>query len=185
MSGMGHNRGPSMDAGAGFRRVAWTKARAALMPSLPLEIVRLRVKRAQRLGLPYKTYATVRAVTGRDIVGFLFSDNALDMTRAGVMPVHTRERLIELEGEALRLVAVHVPVDPLALIADGTIDGAGRAPGLATPWRAARDGLRAMAVEAAVPFDGLVVVAATALEREWSATAGLGGTIPREVMFPA
>lgn len=184
MTGMGHNRGPSMEAGAGFRRVAWSKARAALLPSLPLEVVRLRVKRAERLGLPYKTYATVRAVTGRDIVGFLFSDNALSMGRGADLPEPERARLIALEGQAKRLVAVHAPADPMAVIEAGMIDGAGRAPGLATPWRATRDGLRAMAVAASVPFDGLVVVAATALEKEWSGTAGLGGTIPRDVMFP-
>lgn len=183
MAGLGHNRGPSLEAGAGFRKVAWTKARAALLPALPLEVVRLRVKRAQRLGLPYKTYATVRAVTGRDIVGFLFSDNALDMRRGGVVPAAERARLIELDGEALRLAAIHGAADPQALVEAGVIDGAGRAPGLSTPWRAARDGLRAMALDAHVPFDGLVVVAATALEKEWSATAGLGGTISRDVMF--
>lgn len=184
MSGMGHNKGPSMEAGAGFRRVAWTKARAALMPTLPLEVVRLRVKRAQRLGLPYKTYATVRAVTGRDIVGFLFSDNALDLRPGAAIPAAERARLIALEGLVARLVAVHAPCDPMDLLAESMIDGAGRAPGLATPWRAAHDGLRAMARDACVPLDGLVVVAATALEREWSATAGLGGTISRDVMFP-
>lgn len=182
-AGMGHNRGPSLDAGAGFRKVAWTKARAALLPALPLEVVRLRVKRAQRLGLPYQTYATVRAVTGRDIIGFLFSDNALDMRRGGAMSAQARARLRALEGACVRLVAIHAPHDPAGALGEGVLEGAGRAPGMETPWRAARDGLRAIATEAEVPFDGLVVVAATALERQWSATAGLGGTIAREVMF--
>jgi hypothetical protein len=35
-----------------------------------------------------------------------------------------------------------------------------------------------------VPLDGLVVVAATALERDWSATAGLGGTIAPHLLRP-
>ncbi|QXT40714.1 hypothetical protein [Gymnodinialimonas ceratoperidinii] len=184
MAGIGHNGGPSMAAGHGFRKVAWSRARAALLPSLPLEIVRLRVKRAERLGLPYKTYATVRAVTGHDIVGFLFSDNALGMHRAGEMPAASRARLAALEGAARRLVAVHGASAPQAWVEPGLIDAAGLAPSLATPWRAARDNLRALARQADVPVDGLVVVAATALEREWSATAGLGGTIARDVMFP-
>ena len=72
MSGIGHNGGPSMEPGHGFRKVAWTKARQSLLPSLPLEIVRVRVARAKRLGLPYRTYATIRASSGRDIVAFLF-----------------------------------------------------------------------------------------------------------------
>jgi len=184
VGGIGHNRGPSLAPGAGFRKVAWTKARAALMPSLPLEVVRLRVKRAERLGLPYKTYATIRAVSGRDIIGFLFSDNALDMGRGVVIPVQAQDRLRALDGIATRLAAIHAPVDPAQVLADRALDGAGRAPGLDTPWRAARADLRAIAQGAAVPFDGLVVVAATMLERNWSATAGFGGTIPREVMFP-
>ncbi len=182
---IGHNGGPSMDAGAGFRRVAWSKARYALMPTLPLEVVRLRVKRAERLGLPYKTYATIRAVSGRDIVGFLFSDNALGMGRSHAVPEAARDRLAALEGEAKRLAAVHLPKDPAEVLAFGGFEAVGQAPGLATPWRAARDALRDLARSAEVPFDGLVVVAATALERDWSVTAGLGGTIPREVMFPS
>lgn len=185
MSGIGHNNGPSLEAGFGFRKVAWTRARTALMPTLPLEIVRLRVKRAQRLGLPYKTYATVRAVTGRDIVGFLFSSNALDMRRGSGIPAAETQRLAELEGVAKRLVAVHAPIDPNAVLAREGVDGAGRAPGFADPWRVTRDGLRAIALEASIPLDGLVVVAATALEREWSGTAGLGGTVSRDMMFPA
>jgi hypothetical protein len=91
MSGIGHNGGPSMEPGYGFRKVAWSKARRALLPSLPLEIVRVRVARAKRLGLPYRTYATIRATSGRDIVAFLFSGNALGLARsARVPPVDSR-----------------------------------------------------------------------------------------------
>ncbi|WP_339985613.1 hypothetical protein [Gymnodinialimonas ulvae] len=181
---MGHNKGPSMDAGTGFRRVAWRKARAALLPSLPLEVVRLRVKRAERLGLPYKAYATIRAVSGRDIVGFLFSDNALGMGRSTIVPPPARVRLNALDGAAARLIAVHLPKDPAAVMARGGVEAVGRAPGLSVPWRAAREALRELAREAEVPLDGLVVVAATALERDWSATAGLGGTIAPDLIRP-
>ncbi|MEX3014344.1 hypothetical protein [Gymnodinialimonas hymeniacidonis] len=181
---IGHNGGPSMDAGAGFRRVAWTKARTALLPSLPLEVVRLRVKRAERLGLPYKTYATIRAVSGRDIVGFLFSDNALGMGRGPAVPQVAQARLNALEGKAVRLAAVHLPKDLTAVLAQGGFETVGRAPGLSAPWRAAREALRGLAREADVPLDGLVVVAATALEREWSATAGFAGTIPHHLILP-
>ncbi len=173
-----------MDAGAGFRRVAWRKARTALMPTLPLEVVRLRVKRAERLGLPYKTYATIRAVSGRDIVGFLFSDNALGMGRAALVPPPARARLDALDGVAARLVAVHLPKDPAALLAQGGLEAVGRAPGLSCPWRTAREAWRDLARTAEVPLDGLVVVAATALERDWSATAGLGGTIAPHLLRP-
>jgi hypothetical protein len=89
MSGIGHNGGPSMEAGYGFRKVAWKKARASLLPTLPLEIVRVRVARAKRLGLPYKTYATIRATSGHDIVAFLFSGNALGLPRRAPCPRRT------------------------------------------------------------------------------------------------
>ena len=181
---IGHNGGPTMQAGAGFRKVAWRKARTALMPSLPLEVVRLRVKRAQRLGLPYKTYATIRAVSGRDIVGFLFSDNALGMRHGVDVPQTAQRRLAALEGAVERLAAVHAPKMPDRVMAQGGFEAVGRAPGLLDPWRATRDGLRSLARDAAVPFDGLVVVAATALEREWSGTAGFAGTVSPALVLP-
>ena len=181
---IGHNGGPSMEPGVGFRRVAWKKARTALMPALPLEVVRLRVKRAERLGLPYKTYATIRAVSGRDIVGFLFSDNALGMGRGPEIPARAQARLADLDGAVERLAAVHLPKSPALVLQQGGLEAAGRAPGLSMPWRAAREGLRDLAREAGVPFDGLVVVAATALERDWAATGNLAGTIPAQLLLP-
>ena len=61
MSGIGHNGGPSVGSGASWRAQCWRVARADLLPRLPLEVVRLRVKRAQEIGLAYRTYAGVRA----------------------------------------------------------------------------------------------------------------------------
>jgi 3,4-dihydroxy 2-butanone 4-phosphate synthase / GTP cyclohydrolase II len=81
-AGIGHNKGPTMEAGYSWRKHSWTKARENLLPTLPIEVVRLRVKRAKALGLPYKTYASVRASSGHDVIGFLFSSNALDLLRA-------------------------------------------------------------------------------------------------------
>jgi hypothetical protein len=77
MSGVGHNGGPSMGGGVSWRRHCWSSARESLMPTLPIEVVRLRVKRAKAPGLDYRTYAGVRATTGHDVVAFLFSSNAL------------------------------------------------------------------------------------------------------------
>ena len=55
--GIGHN---SSAIGAGWRRFAWKKARKELVAAgVPLEIVRIRVRRAQRLGLTYPQYASV------------------------------------------------------------------------------------------------------------------------------
>lgn len=185
MSGIGHNGGPTMDAGYGFRRVAWTKARAALLPSLPLEIVRVHVRRAERLGLPYRTYATIRATSGHDIVAFLFSGNALALApRRPVIPAPEATRLAALDGQAARLASVYAPLAPAAVrAANPALDAAARAPDLTTPWRGVRDGLRALVREAGVPPDGVVLVHATALERDWCGTAGLAGMIPAERFF--
>ena len=81
MSGIGHNKGPTMEPGAGWRRYAWKRARAELLPKIPLEVVRMRVRRARELGLDYRTYAGVRATywTTSDY-GF-----GLDYTRIGAI----------------------------------------------------------------------------------------------------
>ena len=43
MTGIGHNGGPTLEPGFGWRRHCWTAARAGLLPTLPIEVVRLRV----------------------------------------------------------------------------------------------------------------------------------------------
>ena len=65
---IGHNRAPSVDEGQSWRLHCWRQARAALLPCLPIEVLRTRVKRAADLGLDYRTYASVRAATGHDVV---------------------------------------------------------------------------------------------------------------------
>ncbi|PWK60935.1 hypothetical protein [Roseicyclus mahoneyensis] len=188
MSTIGHNGGPSMEPGFGFRKLAWTRARAELMPTLPLEVVRLRVKRAARLGLPYKTYATIRATSGQDIVGFLFSGNALEL-RVGQVALgqEVMARLAGLEGAAHRLAAIYAPSPPEAVLAanPGLIDAALRAPGFTATWRETRDSLRGALAARRLPCDGVVLVAATAVERGWGAAAGLGGVIDRDILFAA
>ncbi|MGF1552163.1 MAG: hypothetical protein ACFBWO_06645 [Paracoccaceae bacterium] len=54
---IGHNGGPPLDPGRSFRAYAWKRARAELVPRLPLEIVRRRVRRARELGLDYPANA--------------------------------------------------------------------------------------------------------------------------------
>ena len=90
VAGIGHNSGRVDAPGKSWRRYVWTKARKDLMPTLPLEVVRLRVRRAAELGLPYKTYAGIRASSGHDLIGFLFSNNALQVLREGQAMPHDR-----------------------------------------------------------------------------------------------
>lgn len=186
MSGIGHNKGPSMEPGAGFRKLAWTMAREALLPTLPLEVVRLRVKRAERLGLPYKTYATIRAVSGHDIVAFLFSSNALEIGPRRIdLPPAVAARLADLDGVAGRLAAAHRPLSPEAVTEahSGLLEAACVAPDFTTGWGEARSRLRGFVRDARLSPDGVVLVAATAMEREWCAAAGFGGILPPEAVF--
>jgi hypothetical protein len=188
MSGIGHNNGPTMEPGFGFRKLAWGKARKALLPTLPLEVVRLRVARAKRLGLPYKTYATIRATAGRDIVAFLFSGNALELRGTRVdLPAPVADRLGALGGAVDRLATVYAPADPGTLIQayPDLLEGAARAPAFTASWRETRDGLRAALADRQLPADGVVLVAATGIERGWTATAGLAGCVHRDMFFDA
>lgn len=184
MSMIGHNNGPSMEPGAGFRKLAWQKARSELLPTLPLEIVRLRVARAKRLGLPYKTYASIRAASGRDIVAFLFSSNALELRpRALTLPQAVASRLTELPAK--RLAAIYAPAAPDAVLTanPNVLDAAGRAPDIFATWGETRARLRTLARDKALPPDGVVVVAATTLEVDWCASAGFAGVVGAAQIF--
>ena len=44
---IGHNSGPTMEAGFAFRRHAWGKARKELLQRLPIEVIRNRVRRGR------------------------------------------------------------------------------------------------------------------------------------------
>ena len=111
MGEIGHNGGPSLEGGVSWRKHCWSSARERLLPTLPIEVVRLRVKRAKALGLDYKTYAGVRAATGHDVVAFLFSSNALRVSL--VRPAMPLERAVKLaEVQCGRLALAVAPLTP-------------------------------------------------------------------------
>lgn len=181
MSGVGHNGGPSMEGGASWRRHCWRAAREALLPVLPVEVVRLRVTRAAALGLDYRTYAGIRAQTGRDVVAFLFSSNAL---RAGVrqpaMPGAAAEKLA-LVAAGRKGLAV-APLTAAALAgANPCLDDCHPAPFALARWAEVRAALRAAL--GPLPGDGVVLVGAHGLEAEWCAAGRLAGYLPAERYF--
>ena len=181
MSGIGHNKGPTMERGGGGRRFAWKKARADLLPVMPIEIVRVRVRRAKELGLDYKAYAGIRATTGRDIIALLFSDNALRLLNRETIPEPRLSKLRETKNVDL-LALLHPPADPDRFVElYPEISHAGHAPGLQSKWREVRDRVRAL--KGNLPADGVVVVGETLLERNWSEAAKLAGYIPAERYF--
>ena len=183
MPGIGHNRGPFVDEGVSWRRFAWAKAREALLPTLPIEVVRLRVKRAVELGLPYKTYASVRASTGRDVIGFLFSNNALQVFRAGQgLPADRAAALARIQG-ADRVALLHAPLLP-GFQAEG-LDGVYAAPSFLDPWPAMRDQLRGVIRARGKPADGFLVIGETAFERDWAEAGRTAGFLSGERYFGA
>jgi hypothetical protein len=184
MTLIGHNGGPTMEPGASWRRHCWTKARRELLPAMPLEVIEYRVKRARELGLDYRTYAGVRATTGRDIVAFLFSSNALRLNRTDLLPEPEAAKLASLV-EAGRLAAVCRPLDPGAVLArnPAALDHTGTAPTVWESWSETRGFLLAITKSARVPADAVLVVGEGALERGWSGTARLAGFLPASRYF--
>ena len=63
MSGIGHNGGPALAPAPGWQRHCWRRARADLLPVLPVEVIRNRVRRAAELGIDYRAYASIRAAS--------------------------------------------------------------------------------------------------------------------------
>ncbi|MBS0563115.1 MAG: hypothetical protein JSR87_01085 [Proteobacteria bacterium] len=188
MTTIGHNRGPSLEGGAGWRSHCWRQARAALLPHLPVEVVRTRVRRAAELGLDYRTYAGVRATTGRDLVAVLFSANALRLagstTAAPALPPDRAARLARLTG--CGRLALVPPRMVAALAADGEgvpLDGVHAAPALLAPDREVRD--RLLAARGVLPADGVLLIGDNDLERGWCASGRLAGYLPAGRFFPA
>ena len=155
MSGLGHNGGPDLD-GTSWRRHAWSRARAELLPVLPVEVVRLRVRRAKALGLPYRTYAGIRAASGHDLVGFLFSDNALRLT--------PRERLEAMA--ALRHGLVRRDDWP-------GLHASFPAPGPHAGWAETRQKVRSATT--GHPADRFLLLGAAPWERGWAEAGALAG----------
>ncbi|WP_095590035.1 hypothetical protein [Actibacterium ureilyticum] len=185
MSGIGHNQGPTMEPGFGWRRHAWGKARAELMPKLPIEVVRLRINRARELGLDYKTYAGIRAGTGRDVIGFLFSTNALRMLNRNLhMPEDRREQLSVMRNCA-RIAVVQPPLDAdlVAQAHDAVLEGASPAPLFIHGWDATRTRIAHATRLAQAPASAVLLVGDTALERTWAQAGRLAGYVPAETFF--
>jgi hypothetical protein len=58
-AGIGHNRGPPLDPGGGWRGFCWRKAHARAWRTPPREIALARLARAQALGITYRQYTSV------------------------------------------------------------------------------------------------------------------------------
>ncbi|MCF2870025.1 hypothetical protein L0664_03000 [Octadecabacter sp. G9-8] len=181
MSGIGHNSGRVDEPGKQWRTYAWAKARKALMPRLPIEVVRRRVARAKELGLPYKTYAGLRAASGDDLIGFMFSTNALDVLSKGDAIAAEKARKINELIEARKLALMHKPITAPQVVPP--LQAAYAAPAPLAPWNATRNHLRDTFIAAKTPASRMVLVYDTALEGEWADAAHMAGALPAPQFF--
>ena len=180
MAGIGHNGGPEM-TGVAWRTHCWKKAREALLPHLPIEVIRRRVARAAELGLDYKTYAGVRDSTGHDVVAFLFSSNGL---RPDAMARIQPDRAARLEGlRKVQRISLAQGVSPDRLLAANPValDDASPAPRPFGRFPELRQTLRESLGD--IPGSRVVLVSSDApWESEWL-VAGRLGTIMSEADF--
>ncbi|MEM7710564.1 MAG: hypothetical protein AAF264_07415 [Pseudomonadota bacterium] len=178
--GIGHNSRRDFDGYAG-RLHQWRRARTALLgKALPLEVVRMRVRRAAALGLDYGTYASVRATTGRDIVALLFSSNAVGMLRRAEIDAACAAKLTHVQAECGLLV--HAPMPAWAV---APLDWAGRAPGFDLTWREMSVRLRGVLRDRGLPPDAVLMVGETAFEASWCAAVRAGGYVTGDRYFAA
>lgn len=192
LAGIGHNQGPPLDGAVSWRRHVWKKARKELLPKLPLEIVRRRVRRATELGLEYPQYASILLGTGRDIVGFLFTCDALglQLERRGTLPEGVKAKLDRLV-RCDRLLGVEAPADPAPMLArvaggQGIVFAASvPLPQAGATWAAGRDAIAAGLRPLNVPADAVVMVGAEAHQRTWADAARLAKFLPAESYFGA
>lgn len=187
MAGIGHNQGPTMERGHVWRTFQWKRARAAAMPkTMPLMVVRMHVARAHQLGLDYATYAAVRKASGRDIMGLLFSSNALRVVRAEnpYMPVDRADAVSAVEG-ARKLALVHRPLQAEMIeLANPVLDAAGQAPKFTDSWAEMRDHLGGFITNQRLARDQVLIIGDTALERDWTVAAQAAGYLEAARYFP-
>ncbi|MDZ4311156.1 MAG: hypothetical protein U1A24_11450 [Cypionkella sp.] len=169
-----------MQPGVAWRAHCWRAAREQLLPTLPIEVVRLRVKRARDLGLEYKTYASVRAATGHDLIAFLFSSNALRLVRGReALPLDRADKLDAMN--CARIALAVAPLSPQAMLVNPQIDQAHVAPFALAKFAEARAAIRLALGK--VPGDRVLLVGDLALERDWCAAGRLAGYLPAERFF--
>lgn len=178
---MGHNNGPTMEGGTSWRRYCWTAAREALLPTLPIEVVRGRVRRAKELGLEYRTYASVRAQTGHDVVAFLFSSNALRVRHLSpVIPQAQATKLAAVIG-AERIGLAVAPLSPSMLSTNVGLDRSHAAPHVLLPFPVMAQAIRDILGK--TPGDRVVLVGDAPLERDWCAAGRLAAYLPADRYF--
>lgn len=142
----------------------------------------MRVKRARDLGLEYKTYASVRAATGHDLVAFLFSSNALRLHKGQVvLPPDRAEKLAVMACARIGLATAPLLADDL--LVNQQLDAAHPAPFALAKFGEARSVLRAALGK--VPGDRVLLIGDLAVECDWCAAGRLAGYLSAPAFFAA
>lgn len=190
MAQLGHNNGPTMEPGHGWRTHCWTKARKDLLGHVPIEIIRTQAKRAAEIGLDYKTYATVTGTSGQDIYAFLFSSNALRLhLSARDLPQARAEKLRSIAC-CDKIVISHRPIDPTCLPVDFehlhqiSLRDARRAPAFSDSWSEVRNGMRNLLSTHKMSPGTVVLIGDTGIERDWTAAGKFAGYLTADRFFP-
>ena len=189
--GPGHNRGPALEPGAGFRRYAWKRARRDLLRNkVPIEIVRLRVRRARELGLSYPQYASVLMGSGRDITAFLFTVDGLSLRlrRELEMPPQVRDKLRGFGKCALSSFAPsgEDPEDfrlELQEVAGVAFATAAPTPEEQHGWDRVRQAVRCALDPLSLPGNAVVMIGVSGEQERWAAAGKLAKFLPAEAYF--
>ena len=186
---IGHNQGPQ--DGEGFRRVAWKHARAELLGNkVPLQIVRMRVRRAQELGLSYPQYASVLMGTGRDITAFLFTVDGLQLRlrRELEMPGRVKDKLQGLKDADLVSFAPSGESPDAFRVELSNVAGVPFVQAAATPepsasWAEAKAAVRAALDPIKLPSGAVIMVGDQAAQAEWAMAGRLARFLPTQEYF--
>lgn len=157
---------------------------------VPLEIVRIRVKRAQALGLSYPQYASVLMGSGRDIVGFLFTVDGLQLRlrQRLELPDQVRTKLGAIGDCGLLAMAPSgEPPEAFRLelsdVSGAEFVHAGRPPEVNASWSATRDAIRSTLDPLKLSSKSVVMIGGRGFEEDWALAGNLAKFIPSESYF--
>nr|WP_325250971.1 hypothetical protein [Amylibacter sp.] len=191
MTGIGHNNGPAMRLGRGWHTHCWKQARKELLgKTLPIEVVRTRIRRARELGLAYPQYASILLGSGRDIVGFLFTVDGLQLRlqRQLSLPDTVQEKLQGLKrtdlfafapsGESPEMFRAELTAQTGLIVKSSAPE-----PERTLNWPEARRAVRAVLDPVKVPSGAVVLIGTKDAERDLAMAGKLARFIPSDSYF--
>jgi hypothetical protein len=183
---IGHNNGPQMKTGLGWQQHCWKVARKDVLgKTIPIEIVRMRIKRARQLGMAYPQYASIILGTGRDIVGFLFTVDGmhLKLRKRLEMPEFVQSKLQTIEKCTLMAFSPSGEKSDafqmeLQQISGVKFKSSSPEPEPEATWPAVRLAVRAALEPLKLPSDAIVMIGNRETEKQWALAGKMARFIP-------